>query len=137
MAEITPERLAQGECEDAQQAALFCWLRHPRTLEKYAQFPSLKCAYAIPNGGFRGDSKQAKITGAKLKATGVLAGVLDVCIPVPNRGAHGLYIEMKYGDGTPTEEQKEFARIMSAAGYWCVLAWTYEEAKQHVVNYLA
>jgi len=44
----------------------------------------------IPNGGLR-DKRE----GARLKASGVIAGVCDLFLPMARRGAHGLYIEMK------------------------------------------
>jgi hypothetical protein len=76
-----------------------------------ARYPALGMAYAIPNGGAR-----HKATAARLMAEGVRAGVPDLCIPVPRRGYHGLYIELKRTRGGRLSEA-QFAYAAALRGY--------------------
>jgi len=82
---VTPEQLAKNGSEAGNQAALFC-----QFALHFDQYPELKTAFAIPNGGKR-DLREA----ANMKAQGVKAGVYDVFIPVPRGPWHGLFVEMK------------------------------------------
>lgn len=94
-------------------------------------YPILKLLYAVPNGGDR-NLRVAR----KLKAEGVLAGVADLCLPAARRGYHGLYLEMKSGEGVATEEQKEFLRGVSAEGYCAIIAQGVDEARSAFEWYL-
>ena len=77
------------------QAACVNWFRYQhRTIEKML--------IAVGNGG-----KRDAITGAMLKAEGVLAGVSDLILLIPNKRYHGLLIEMKTKTGRQSEAQKE------------------------------
>jgi hypothetical protein len=66
---------------------------------------------AVPNGGNRN-----VITGAKLKAEGVKRGVPDILIfedwhkylPYAIFKGHGIAIELKFGKGRVSKEQKEW-----------------------------
>jgi len=88
--------------------------------------------YAVPNGGSRNPA-EAK----NLKAEGVSAGVPDVCIPVPNKEYHGLYIEMKrQKGGKVSEKQKEWIEKLNKLGYLAVVCRGYEEAKEVVERYM-
>lgn len=70
------------------------------------------CAYAIPNGGGR-----SKAQAGVLKAEGVRPGVLDVHLPLPRGGCHGLWIEFKSRDGSLSKEQREEAVRLAGDGY--------------------
>jgi hypothetical protein len=63
--------------------------------------------FAIPNGGARN-----AITGARLKAEGVLAGVPDLFIPL-----YKLFIEMKATKGRLSPVQEACHIQLRAAGY--------------------
>ena len=39
-------------------------------------------------------------------------------MPVPRRGFHGLYIEMKFGKGKTTKAQEEFMALLREQGLW-------------------
>ena len=69
--------------ESEEQKALFDWWQRTPYARHFVM-------YHIPNGG-----RRDKITGARLKAEGVVAGVPDVFLASPRQGFHGLYIEMK------------------------------------------
>jgi hypothetical protein len=133
MPALTPESLAKADTEHAQQCALFCWAALP---DVQALYPELKLMFAIPNGGERN-----RIVAAQLKAEGVKAGVLDIFLPVPRltyvtRWYHGMFIEMKIKSNKPTKEQNAFAEAAQAQGYYCVLAYSWEHARDEIIHYL-
>lgn len=129
---ITPEQLAKSNTEDAHQMALFCWCN--LNLELY---PELRWLFAIPNGGLRD-----KITAGKLKATGVKSGVPDICLPVPRRGLHGLFIELKRpksigkAAGSPSDNQIDWKNYLIGNGYTVKVCWGWEEARDFLIWYL-
>lgn len=90
-----------------------------------------KFIFAIPNGGKR-DVRVAK----NLKAEGVLAGVSDICIPLPKYGYHGAYIEVKTGKGRATANQKEFQLAMSERGYFCAVTKGLDETWSTIESYI-
>lgn len=67
--------------------------------------------FAVPNGGRRDG-----ITGARLKEEGVLAGVADLILLVPNADYHALLIEMKTPKGRQSESQKAWQQEVCAEG---------------------
>ena len=81
-----------------------------------AVLPDAIC-FAVPNGGAR-----SKATGAVLKATGVLAGVSDLCIlpslPIPL----ALFAEIKTPSGRVSPEQRAFGMNVQAKGH-CFAVW--------------
>jgi len=88
--------------------------------------------YAVPNGGSRNP-----IEAKNLKAEGVSAGVPDICIPVPNKKYHGLYIEMKrQKGGRVSEKQKEWIDRLNQNGYLAVVCRGFKEAKIVVEKYM-
>ena len=133
---ILPERIA-GESESSQQKALFCWTNLPDTRRDY---PELRWFHAIPNGG-----KRDAITANNLKLEGVKAGVPDTFLPVPRQGYHGLFIEMKKPAKKPVRagsaggvsaEQMEFRDFVKDQGFCWVVCYTWEEARQTLIEYL-
>lgn len=87
--------------------------------------------FAIPNGGAR-----SKATAGKLKAEGVKAGVWDLMLAIPVGRHHGLWIEMKAGKNTLTDEQKTWRQRMVRMRYHCVPCWSWEEAQAAILAYL-
>lgn len=91
--------------ESNTQIACVRWFRY--------QYPKLrKLLFAVPNGGARD-----RVTGAILKAEGVVAGVADLLLLVPRGGYHGLCIEMKTRTGRQSKSQKEWQQEVEAQGY--------------------
>lgn len=121
---VTPEQLA-GESEHSQQVALFAW-----AAMNVGKHPALAYMFAIPNGGLR-DVR----TATNLKAEGVKAGVPDIFLPWVIQYA-GLFIEMKVGKNKPTKEQTNFIDYAMSAGYYCDVCYSWEEARDKIVNYL-
>lgn len=158
---MSPFKIAKPGClEHYEQVALFSWLAivtnygiraadDPLTyeikgyaLETYGDaeaIPACKWIHAIPNGGSRGSTKdQAMKVGAALKAEGVKSGVLDIFVPIPLHGLHGLYIEMKRADsGTLSDNQKEFTAFAHRQGYGAACCWGWIEAAQCLRQWLS
>lgn len=83
--------------------------------ERYAL--AVRRTFAIPNGGFRHPA-----VAGRLKAEGVKRGPADIQCAVPCRHFHGLFIEMKAGHNTTSDEQKTFLRESADLNYIAVVA---------------
>ena len=134
---ITPEQLAASDSEDGEQSALFCW-----AADSVGKYPNLKWLHAIPNGGDRNIA-----TATKMIATGLRRGVWDIFLPLPIQTEWavqyaGCYIEMKREkyrtakNGGLTEEQVEFRDYLIIMGYYCKVCYSWEEARDTLINYL-
>jgi hypothetical protein len=88
--------------------------------------------YAIPNGGQRN-----AIVASKLKAEGVLAGIPDLHIPIPNGEYHSLYVEMKNGKkGELSDKQKDMIERLRSYGNKVVVCRSVDDFKKEVKEYL-
>lgn len=107
------------------QCACVQWFR--------AQYPKdALLLYAIPNGG-----RRDAITGKKLKDEGVVRGVADMNLDIPNIHYHGLRIEMKAGKtGSQSKEQKEFQARVEAKGYKYVICRSLDDFMREVSIYM-
>jgi len=112
--------------EHQHQAALITWANAMSGLH-----PELRWLHAIPNGGQRN-----VITGVKLKAEGVKAGVSDLFLPVARHGYHGLYIEMKAEKGRTRPNQLEFMGFVTGEGYKAVVCHDWTVARDEIQWYL-
>jgi hypothetical protein len=92
--------------EARRQAAIFefvCWVA-----------PHLIC-FHVPNGGFR-----TKAEAARLKWIGVLAGVLDLVLVLPE--GRSAFWETKTPHGRLSDDQKAFIERLIALGHsWAVV----------------
>lgn len=116
--------------EDKQQAAVFQWAKF---------YPELNWMHASLNGAkLSGTSTQRKIRGGRLKAQGMKKGVFDICLPKARNGYHGMFIEMKRGDGKGkvSVEQKDFGLSVTADGYLCVVCHGSAQAIEEIKNYM-
>lgn len=104
------------------QIACVKWFRY--------QYPKLHL-FAIPNGGNRD-----YITGAILKAEGVLAGVADLMLVPPALGMPILFIEMKTQKGRQSPSQKEFQAAMQAIGHIYTICRSIEDFITTIQQYL-
>lgn len=96
------------------------------------QYPKFRHnLFAVPNGG-----KRNVVTGAKLKAEGVLAGVSDFILLKSNRFYGALLIEMKVDTGTQSPSQKEWESKITADGYKYVVCRSLDEFAKEVSHYL-
>jgi hypothetical protein len=129
MAILSPEQIAASGSEHAHQSALFQWIAIAP--EGAKRRPELNLLFAIPNGGDRRPS-----VGAKMRAEGVKPGVPDLFLPVCRDGRAGLFIEMKAGNNAPSEKQKIWHLALMLQGYRVVVAYSWEEARDLLLEYL-
>lgn len=108
--------------ESRLQQACIKWVRY--------QYPDL-IVYAIPNGG-----KRNAVTGAILKAEGVLAGVADLFVAKAIPHHHGLYIEMKTAKGRQADSQRAFQQAVTREGYRYELCRSFEQFVAIIRTYL-
>ena len=118
--------------EHDEQVALFDWARANR--ERHSQ---LRLLFSIPNGGLRN-----KVVAIKLKREGLMPGVPDIFLacPVmywdPKAPRHGLFIEMKFGKNKPTPLQAAWHKSLKEEGYTVEVCYSFQEAKQAIIDYL-
>jgi hypothetical protein len=116
--------------EHDEQAALFQYVR-----AKEQTYPLLALLFAVPNGGYRNPR-----TAGRLWAEGVRSGVPDICLPVPaehdGKERHGLWIEMKVGKNTTTDNQKWWLDKLWVWGHEIEVCHSWIEAWNVIVRYL-
>ena len=96
------------------------------------QYPTHATAlFAVPNGG-----RRDRVSGANLKAEGVLPGVSDLILLVARQCFYGLLIEMKTPKGKLSPAQKEWARDMAARGYLYIVCRSFDEFRNVIDDYL-
>ena len=108
--------------ESQEQKQLIQWCRTD---------PRLQFIFHIPNESIGG---QAWI--ARNRQLGVKSGVPDLMLPIPAKGFHGLFIEMKTKTGHVSVEQKRWLRALTELGYKAVIARGWEEARKIIMEYL-
>lgn len=114
--------------EHLHQVTLFDYFRHPLVLKKY---PDADILFSTLNG-----VRLSKAQAGKAKAAGMLAGVYDVWLPVRRGDCPGLLIEMKFGDGRLSKEQKWFRGRMLEQGWLVAETWDWIAARDAIVEYL-
>lgn len=87
--------------------------------------------FAVPNGG-----RRDKVTGGKLKAEGVTAGVSDMILMIPRGGFHAMCIEMKTPKGRQSQQQRQWQRLVAAQGYRYIVCRSVEEFISQINDYL-
>lgn len=119
----TPRKRPADE-EHQLQVACVQWfnLQHPQCRHNL---------FAVPNGG-----RRDKVTGAKLKAEGVKAGVADLILLKPNNRYHALLIEMKTRQGRQSQSQRDWQRDITRDGYKYVVCRSLQEFIETVNDYL-
>lgn len=85
----------------------------------------------IPNEGKRGP-KAAR----DAKRLGVRAGVPDLFLALPRGGHAGLWIEMKAKGGKLSAQQEAWLKRLEDAGYRAVCCFGFEQAVEHIADYL-
>lgn len=117
--------------EDAEQEAVFRWAEI-MAKSKPRRYAALSTMFAVPNGG-----RRDKVTAARLKRTGVKAGVPDIFLPVPRGGHHGLFVEMKREKGGRiSDAQKKYMEKLAEQGYLCAVCHGAAEATEAIMQYM-
>tara|TARA_S200002703_G_C3772782_1_gene237909 strand:+ start:565 stop:918 length:354 start_codon:yes stop_codon:yes gene_type:complete len=102
--------------EHEEQRDLVSWFRQ--------QYRGVKI-YAIPNGG-----KRNRITGARLKAEGALAGVSDLHVPAWN-----LWIEMKREKGGKlSPAQRSWGGYVESIGHTFIVGHGFKDAADKIIK---
>lgn len=113
--------------EHHEQVSLMAWAEWA-SLDR----PELALLFAIPNGGARD-----AVTGARMKAEGVKAGVPDLFLPVARCGYHGLYIELKRRDGGKVSpSQQWWIDALTEQGYLVKVCHGRDAAERVLCDYL-
>ena len=107
--------------ENQEQKQLIQWCRTD---------PRYQYLFHIPNEAIGG---QGWIV--RNRQMGVRSGVPDLFYPIPLKGYHGMFIEMKTTKGRLSPEQKRWLSVLSQLGYKCVVAHGWIEAKKALEEY--
>lgn len=114
----------RNHVESNLQKACVKWFRY--------QFPRYRnLLFAVPNGGAR-----SAITGAILKAEGVVAGVADLLLLVPRKNYHGLCIEMKTAKGRQSQSQKDWQKAVTEQGYKYIIVRSFAQFVDEIKVYM-
>jgi hypothetical protein len=124
----------RNQTEHLEQSALFHWAS-----VMSSKHPALALMFSIPNGGHRHIA-----VAMKLKAEGVKAGVPDIFLPWPrsgsmwpnDKGAHGLFVEMKSTKGKLSPAQIAWMRNLQSAGYQVEVSYEWPHAAGLIWEYL-
>jgi hypothetical protein len=93
--------------------------------------PRLQYVFHIPNESVGGPGWLVRN-----RQMGVRSGVPDLFYPVPRKGYHGLFIEMKTKTGRLSITQKRWLNALNEMGYLAVVAHGWEEARCQITDYL-
>lgn len=135
MAMLTPERLAQGGSEHAEQAALLQWI----VTEGVRYDSRLALLFAVPNGGDYGGKQSV---GARMKAEGLRSGVPDLFLPVTVGKWPGCWVEMKKRGrerekwGGLSEKQVWWHLNLRAQGYAVFTCFSWQSARAMLWAYV-
>lgn len=117
-------RRRPDDAEHRLQCACVQWFR--------TQYPKMgMLLFSIPNGG-----RRDKVTGARLKEEGVVAGVADLQLAYQSQGYGAMFIEMKTKAGRQSANQKEWQKAVEKAGYKYVVCRSLEEFIKAINDYL-
>jgi hypothetical protein len=86
--------------------------------------PDLRRLCFHPNN----EANLGPLVGAMNKAKGVVAGVADYIMLVPNQTSHGLCIEFKRPGETQSDKQIDFEMKVVGQGFKYEIAFTTEQA---------
>lgn len=120
---VKKPELIKGRYEHYDQVQVFDFMerKHPDMYD---------LLHATPNGGYR-----TKKTANDMPAEGQKKGYPDMSLDLPAGAYHGMRIELKHGKRKPSEEQIIWLRRLSAQGYYCVLAFSPDEATGAMIQY--
>jgi hypothetical protein len=120
-------RKPRSDREHQEQVKVFAWAHDHET-----EYPDLRWLFAVPNWIGVRTVKQ----GARLKAEGRKAGVLDMWLPVRRAIYPGLAIELKVQGNRPSAEQQDWIKHLIREGWRVVVAYGSEKAISELEAYL-
>jgi hypothetical protein len=120
-------RQPRRDLEHQEQVKIFDWAR-----DHEAQYPDLRWLFAVPNWIGVHTAKQ----GARLKAEGRKAGVLDMWMPVRRGIWPGLAIELKVKGNRPNADQQEWIKHLIREGWRVLVAYSADEVIRELEYYL-
>jgi hypothetical protein len=109
-------------------------LTHPHLmieLESKTGVRRVSPLFAIQNA-YNGNPVQ----GARSVREGVRSGVFDLCLPIPYKKYHSLYIEVKTEKGRMSKNQKKWGDFLNLMHNKAVICRSPEEILRAVVNYM-
>lgn len=120
-----PSQRKRGSPEGRVQAECVQWFWN-----EYPQYRGL--LFHIPNEG----NRDSKTDGAYRKALGLVSGVSDLILLIPNKLHHALCIEMKTEVGRQSDAQRLWQSKVEAQGYRYEVVRSLEEFKKLIIEYL-
>lgn len=82
------------------------------------------------------EAKRSVKLASMMKAQGLKSGVPDVCILEQRNGKGGLFVEMKFGNNKPTDDQKEWLERLSRNNYAVAVCYSAEQAIKVIKEYM-
>jgi len=111
------------------QSAVVAWARANQNA-----MPELALLHASLNGAqLAGGARQWGF----LVAQGALAGIPDLCLPVPRGGFAALWIELKTQSGRVSPAQVRIQALLEQAGNKVAVCRSAEQTVEEIQNYLA
>ena len=99
------------------------------------EYPTLRMLlFAVPNGAYLGKSNARR--GKQLKNEGMVSGVSDLILLMPNDEHHGLCIEMKLPKGKQSESQFHFQANVQTNGYRYEIVRSFNQFEKLIKEYL-
>ena len=95
-------------------------------------YPKLaRLLFAVPNGG-----KRRIVEASIMKAEGVVSGVADLLLLIPNATHHALGIEMKTSKGKQNDNQKAWQKDFEEHGGKYVVCRCFDEFRVEIERYI-
>jgi hypothetical protein len=120
-------RKPRRDREHEEQVKIFAWV-----FEHEKEMPDLRWLFAVPNWIGTRTAKH----GARLKAEGRRAGVLDMWMPVRRGVFPGMAIELKAGKNRPSAEQQAWIKHLMREGWRVIVAYSADEVIRALKEYL-
>ncbi len=84
------------------------------------------------------EGKRSPMTGSRLKAIGMRAGVPDYILPIKSGKYGALWLEIKRRDnGSVSDAQVDWLKKLQASGHCACVCYGWEHAAQVITDYLA
>lgn len=87
------------------------------------KYPHWRTIFAVPNG-----ARTSMTVAVRLKREGLRPGTPDIVMPFARHPYHGLFIEMKTPNNSPTQTQQDMIAMLIANGYAVVVCKSTDSA---------